>query len=347
MGNVGIQDLTPFSVLAAIFFVSVAVGTCLAANNLSSPNREVLLFQEFGQIFILSPDGGEPQEIPYDRNHGSAKGLAAKPTLFIHLVDDQRQFILQEVAFSGEVLAQYQAPVATEVAVSPDGTQVLYESFLEGNSLWIQTLLSGAKLEVWGKEPSSPHYRDLTWSSGSDLIAFTKDVPQQVENGWFRHNFQTYYMRVADKQPVLLSQNLYARNPVFSPDSRHIAYWEKKDSAPEGEWDLYVQEIASIQNSQSRVKVIGRAKIHVGPISWSPDGQWLLWGENIERGRLLGRKPFFDFYKVRVDGSDLHEIPVERPLWRRVWREIWPPSEKNGSPQDIQWWAIPASVPKN
>lgn len=136
------------------------------------------------------------------------------------------------------------------------------------------------------------------------------------------------------------------RHEAYLPDRRFHAYWLRSKPPPDPQWDLILEDFSGSSPGSSQSKIITRGLSgygFVGLLQWSPDGQWLIWGEVNDRGRLLGRERFYRFFRIRLDGSGLQEVEIERPFWHRLFRTIWPP-DVHGYPFDLQWWKVPPDV---
>ncbi len=206
---------------------------------------------------------------------------------------------------------------------SPDGKRIAFESprcrwtdiyvvGADGHNLKRLTRCKGAILPVFspdgekvafslmGDETYEIHVVDADGSNMKRLTQNSKDfVLKWSSEGkiyFLRENGETSQLYVMDadgsNQALLLALSDWGdcRNPVFSPDSKKVAFSSLKD----GNWDIYVAEIGSTPQ---------RVTDNPGPDTspaWSPDSEKLAFGS--QRNGTTG------VYVMNADGSNAEKI---------------------------------------
>ncbi|HOV87637.1 MAG TPA: Tol-Pal system beta propeller repeat protein TolB [Syntrophobacteraceae bacterium] len=176
---------------------------------------------------------------------------------------------------------------------SPDGTQIAYVSFKDGNTkIYAANLLDGTQRLLSGHPGLNiapawrPGSRDLaaTLSRGGNpdiyLISSSGDILQKLVQGW--------------------SINV---SPSWSPDGRKLAYVSNETGTPQ----IYVLDVGSGQ--KRRITFSGN--YNTSP-AWSPKGDWIAYS-----GSVGGRHNIFI---IKPDGSDVRQLTRgegdnESPTW--------------------------------
>jgi Tol biopolymer transport system component len=180
--------------------------------------------------------------------------------------------------------------------VSPDGTQVLFESDRSGNSdLWVVPLAGGEPRRL---TDSPMHDGTGRWSPDGRTIVFVSS------RGGGRSNL--YTMPAAGGTATALTDWAGgAHLPAWSPDGSHIAFHSGRDAMRE---DLWV--IPAAGGEARRVTTLDGGLI--GPAVWSPDGRHLFFTgtadapgpEAVYRVALAGGAP------IRLASGDLSQVAL-------------------------------------
>jgi Tol biopolymer transport system component/DNA-binding winged helix-turn-helix (wHTH) protein len=177
----------------------------------------------------------------------------------------------------------------TDPAISPDGALVAYASDAAGASnfdIWLQAIAGGDPLRIT--------------SDGADEVepSFSLDGSRIV---FSRRDKGLYTVAPMGGEPKQIVSEPWPRTPRFSPDGRWIAYWTGfPASVIAGGIPGAVGSIAIVRADGGAPREVATGLASVRYPVWTPDGERLLFlgEENAAANR-------FDWYLVRIDGSDL------------------------------------------
>ncbi len=173
---------------------------------------------------------------------------------------------------------------------SPDGTRIVFTGLgPDGLDLYAMDA-DGAGLARLTEEVSDEIYP--AWSPDGSHIAFVVD--EVVSPDSVRSSIVVMDPDGGGWKELVTSENERLGWPAWSPDGRRIAFTGIRD----GDYNLYVMGAGG-----SDVDKVGEepARPYGLPLSWTPDGKWILfWGQQGGgRSTLLSMRP---------DGSDVHEF---------------------------------------
>jgi TolB protein len=234
-----------------------------------------------------------------------------------------------------------------DVSLSPDGTRVLfvrqgqhydiyeiYEIHTDGSNLTLLTNNPGQNLEptwspdgsqiafmsnllapndpahifmyVMGADGSNPHR--LTQSSGSSP-QWSPDGSQIVFVTYISNISTTLHIMNADgthPQVIKTSPSFDISMPRWSPDGTKIAFINQKTNGDPVKIEV---DVINKDGTNQHSLTAGFDPIYDG-LSWSPDGQQLIFNMNGDGKSWEGATHIF---VVNADGSDLHMLKVGCP----------------------------------
>jgi TolB protein len=178
---------------------------------------------------------------------------------------------------------------------SPDGSQIAFMSNLLAPNDPAQIFMY-----VMGADGSNPHRLtqssgfDPHWSlDGSQIVFVTSSnnlASLRIMNADGTHD------RVIKTNPA---EDI--ESPVWSPDGTQIAFLSQKTLNDPVEVDVIGADGKNQHSLTPRLHVV------FGGLSWSPDGQKLLFSMHGDGKSLTGA---LQLYIVDADGSDLHKLEV-------------------------------------
>jgi len=180
-------------------------------------------------------------------------------------------------------------------AWSPDGSQIMFMSSMYGDP------------ELFVTEASGGHLKRITYSAGVDTSpAWNPKTGQQVAFVSDRSGVPQLYLMNADGSNVeklALADKGYVIDPAWSPNGQLLAFsWRR----PNGNYDLYVMEVASRQI----VELTRDAGRNERP-SWAPDGRHIVFESTRTGTRQI--------WTMLADGTHLRPLTTqgqsESPNW--------------------------------
>ncbi|MGH9681181.1 MAG: Tol-Pal system beta propeller repeat protein TolB, partial [Candidatus Acidiferrales bacterium] len=180
-------------------------------------------------------------------------------------------------------------------AWSPDGTQIMFMSSMNGNP------------ELYTVDASGGHPKRLTFSNGANTSpSWNPKTGQQVAFVSDRGGIPQLYSMNADgtnQAKVELPDMGYVIDPAWSPNGQLLAFSWRRHS---GNYDLYVMEIVSHQ----LVELTRDAGRNERP-SWAPDGRHLVFESTRTGTRQI--------WSMLADGTDARQLTTkgqnESPNW--------------------------------
>jgi eukaryotic-like serine/threonine-protein kinase len=152
---------------------------------------------------------------------------------------------------------------AVQAAISPDGKYILSVTDDNGmQSLWLRNVPTGSDTQVIA--PSASTYVSLAFSPDGNFIYFRKSVSRNVHN--------LYRTPVFGGTPQTIARDVDS-DVTFSPDGHHIAYARANDP----EVSKYRLLVASMDGSDERALQIGPALEYPTFLSWSPNGNEIIY----------------------------------------------------------------------
>ncbi len=180
-------------------------------------------------------------------------------------------------------------------AWSPDGSQIMFMSSMHGDP------------ELFVADANGGHLKRITYSAGVDTSpAWNPKTGQQVAFVSDRSGVPQLYLMNADGSNVeklALADKGYVIDPAWSPNGQLLAFsWRR----PNGNYDLYVMEVASRQI----VELTRDAGRNERP-SWAPDGRHIVFESTRAGTRQI--------WTMLADGTHLRQLTTqgqnESPNW--------------------------------
>ena len=250
------------------------------------------------EIYSVRPGGGEQTNLTNSGDDQSAPRVSPDGRLIAFLSGSGTKVGLEVMEMDGTERVQVTlgkgmhrsqrwSPESDRLAyiVNEDGP-VLYVGDADGSERVLLTSIPGDEVG--------------DWSSDGNLVAFA------VHGG----AAQGIYTRNPDGVNEILITETPDYSPIWSPDSRRIAFLSTRDGNP----DIYVMEADGSQ--QRRLTGTEAAEYD---ISWSPDGRRILFVSE-EKGNA-------DIWMVKPDGSKQVRLTENnasdvRPVWSRDGKKI-------------------------
>jgi Tol biopolymer transport system component len=227
---------------------------------------------------------------------------------------------------SGDLHQLAEMSMSSVLAWSPDGLQL---AFFSTDSLYVGDLQTGTIKEFVSSVNPAP-YSDISWSPDGNLIAYNSDrtieiihaddgkhlSTIQVGNGISsnpvfspdgehiafgvteRFTSSIYMMdRNAQNQRRLSTDNI-AFGPVWSPDSRQIAYLSLSPRT-----ESYLGIIDVKEGTDYPITFLSGSTF---PPAWSPDGKFIIFTTN------SNEHPNFQIYMISADGRYRRRLTFNR-----------------------------------
>jgi TolB protein len=204
------------------------------------------------QVLFLSTRGGSTADIYYMNDDGSNVRR-----LTTHSAEDQ------------------------DVAVSPDGTRILFSSNRTGTfRVYVMNSDGSGVANLSGNGPGQD--TDPEWSPDGSRIAFESS----------RNGFEEIYVMNADGTGVVQLTNDGGENGDvdWSPDGTRIVFETHRDG-PNGEGEIYVMNA----DGSNLVNLTRTPTVVDADPAWSPDGRFIAWES--------GASGNFDVWIMNADGS--------------------------------------------
>ena len=181
------------------------------------------------------------------------------------------------------------------VHVEPPTTTISGLSFAAGGRLVYGARVATNDFELYSFRPGAKGVRQLTsdfvderepaWSRDGTRLAYVRS------SGWSPRQ-STLWIAAADgshRVQVASAAGALCSDPAWAPDGRHVAFVRTFDDSQE-------TQIALVDISTLKVRVLSLPEARYASPAWSPDGSWLA----LDADGVLSL--------VRPDGSDLHAV---------------------------------------
>jgi Tol biopolymer transport system component len=212
--------------------------------------------------------------------------------------------------------------VIENLNVSHDGSWLLYESNVAGNSDVYRLRLAGGEPERLTSDPSDEFSADL--SPDGTEVAF---------HSW-RTGSRDIWVQPLDGRPLqhVTTSPGHEWTPEWSPDGRALLYvagverrtlWIVRRGA-DGSWSAPVQRFTN----------------GYWPV-WSPDGRWLAMGTRLLGGSLLVAPADSGAARVVLDATKPGAPQVERPQWSQDGRTIY--FKSHDASGRASFWSVPVA----
>lgn len=253
------------------------------------------------EIFRVSSSGGEPMQLsvnvqgvrpePKEDLVVSADGRTIYFTSAQYFQNYHNIFRMSSEGGPGEKVTFNDAVIETAPAVSPDGRKLAYFTRTSrGTKVYLLDLESQRN---WPKllEPGNGEERFPVWSPDGREIAFEREG-----DIWVRDLEE-------DAPRRLLAKEYPGGNshPVWSPNGERIAFVASSSG--------YAQ-VGVVDVESGRVTPITRSENQHGDVTWSPDGQWLVFTSSDDMGMST------DVVLARADGSGIPKRMTSGKGWR-------------------------------
>jgi hypothetical protein len=249
----------------------------------------LVVFSDFpsGGIWTANMDGSDLKRISDRGNHprwspdGRKIVFTDGSNLFTINADgtDRRQL----TNVSGQ--QRYLTPFWT-----PDGDQIVTEYYrLGSHDAWVQVDPETGEVTPWVQQHGQ-------------YCGYTRDGSRIVQWGaWYQFDYALLRADGTDRQ--ILPQPINGRSCMtLSPDNRFGVTKEyRSDSDSRVDivvWDLQTKEKRNLTNGNAGYQ---------GYSTWSPTGEWILYGSNKDRGGATGYGAT-DIWKIRPDGTGATKI---------------------------------------
>ena len=174
---------------------------------------------------------------------------------------------------------------------TPDGDQIVTEYYRLGtHDAWVQIDPETGEPTPWVQQHGI-------------YCGYSRDGSRIVQWGWY-YQFGFALLRPDGTDRQLLPQAIQGRDCMtLSPDGRHGVTKEYRSDADSRIdiviWDLQTKEKRNLTN--------GSYGGYQGYSTWSPTGEWIVWGSNKERSGATGFGAT-DIWKIRPDGTGATKI---------------------------------------
>jgi TolB protein len=203
----------------------------------------------------------------------------------VALTSGKEQEILQEM------------DLVSSPVISPDGTELLFTRYRtelkDSGNLWLASL-DGQKARILTREKGIQY--DPDWSSNGNWIVYISG-----------HGYRTgevYILNLANKETRRLTDNNYRELlPVFSPDSKKIAY----SADTTGNYEIWTMNT----DGSNRMQLTNAEGIDTRPY-WSPDGKKLVFVSN--------RSGTLQLWIMDSNGNNIRQLTSGAPSMDPCWR---------------------------
>jgi Tol biopolymer transport system component len=148
---------------------------------------------------------------------------------------------------------------------------------------------AGAAISVVVRAADAPEIGGISAAKDGALIAFHT----RRRDGWMIGT-----VRADGTQLMLLG---HGRNPSVGPDGTRVAF----ERAANGRWQIFTMDLDGEDLTQ-----VTDLPGYSGNVTWSPDGQWLVFASSAgaERFRARSANATFNLFAIRPDGTGLTQL---------------------------------------
>ncbi|MDX1429872.1 MAG: hypothetical protein R3282_06275 [Rhodothermales bacterium] len=223
-----------------------------------------------------------------------ALDLPRHSLVFAHHGDDARSdYDIWRVCADGSqlaslvVLPEHQA----QLAVSPDGNQLVYASPVDGKyDLWLRRFIGGEAVNITNHPAAD---QSPSWSPNGERLAFTSDRDADQP--------ELYVMTMADGAVERITDNDYHDSgAAWSPDGRRVMLTRYFPSEDDSEGRSGAGEIIEIDLDSRSERQLTELGGYNGGVAYSPDGSQVAF-HRAERGKA-------ELWLMNADGSEQRPI---------------------------------------
>lgn len=252
------------------------------------------------QIWEMNPDGSDKKQV--SETGGDVNSFEYSP-------DGKNVFYTQNVKVDKNPQEVYPDLPKTNVLMAED---LMYRHWNRWKDYTYSHIFvascNGGKIEK-GKDimdgeawdsPMSPYFdnTEVSWSNDGKIVAYTCKKLKGKEYALSTNSdIYLYYLESGKTENITEGMNGYDKYPVFSPDSKKIAWQSMATPGFESDKDrLFVYDLVTKQKEY----LTGNFDQSVSNINWSVDGKTLYF--------ISGIKATFQVYKMDVASKQITQI---------------------------------------
>ncbi|MGB7756793.1 MAG: LpqB family beta-propeller domain-containing protein [Salinisphaera sp.] len=195
-----------------------------------APNGHLAVFSSRGALFTVPAKYGSANTLTQDQaadQRDPAWSPNGKQIAYIGAEGDHQALYVRPADGSGKPRALAHGDnlsIHGPLSWSPDSKHLTYVD--ADQTLWLVDVKSGKRTRIT-RDPSKTrgNFTDLHWSPGSDWLAFSKAIPQPIDNMTVPNTEAIYLYHVADGKLTQLGNGQYNdSDPVFSDDGKYLFF---------------------------------------------------------------------------------------------------------------------------
>ena len=268
----------------------------------TTPGNGLFAFSGGGQIYVVSPDGGEPRQITDSIGEGALdvhwSPDGSRMAFRVWTRGDYEIFVMNA---DGSGLSNITGSEGvSEFSWAPDGSMLAFTTFQEGNDYDVFVVnADGSGLRVVVESPFIEHRPQ--WSPDGTTIAFERWPVRDSDPG--SADIFTVGLEGGEAVPIVTSPG-YDTGVAWSSDGTRIAFSSERD----GDEEIYVANA----DGSGELQVTDLPGVDATHAAWSPDG------DRISFVALDGEQ--WDVWIVNADGTDLVKLtPSDRDDGPAIW----------------------------